>query len=176
MILEYPSTFPSTAPRRFAVIPNSINSLWFYNIAARAVGVNTCIGMTTNCTHCGMGVEINLAGQEVTCPGCGKSFVVPAAPGQLPAPATTTKSTSALAIASLVLSLSTLLGLGPLGCISGIVCGHIARAELRSHPMMEGQGFANAGLAIGYAFLALAILAILILAAVLGWSLSFMRG
>jgi hypothetical protein len=121
-------------------------------------------------------VEINLAGQEVTCPGCGKSFVVPAAPGQLPAPATTVKSTSALVIVSLALSMSTLLGLGPLGCISGIICGHIAKAELRSHPGMQGEGLANAGLAIGYAFLRLVMLAILILVAVLGWSLSFMRG
>jgi hypothetical protein len=132
--------------------------------------------MTTHCTHCGIGMEINLAGQEVSCPGCGKLFVVPAASGPLPAPATTTKSTSALAIASLVLSLSTLVGLGPLGCISGIVCGHIAKAELRSHPSMEGAGFANAGLAIGYLFMGLAILALLILAAVLGWGFWFARG
>jgi hypothetical protein len=132
--------------------------------------------MTTNCKHCGSGVEINLAGQEVTCPGCGKSFLVPAAPGQLPAPATTTKSTSALAVVSMALSLGTLLGLGPLGCISGIVCGHIAQAELRRNPFMEGEGFANAGLAIGYAFLALALLALLMVGAVLGWSFWRMSG
>ena len=76
----------------------------------------------------------------------------------------------------MALSLGTLLGLGPLGCISGIVCGHIAKAEIRSHPYMEGEGFANAGLAIGYAFLSLALLAILILAAVMGWGFWFMRG
>ena len=132
--------------------------------------------MTTNCKHCGKEVEINLAGQEVTCPSCGK-FEVPAALGQLPAPATTAKSTSALAIVSMALSLSTLIGLGPLGCISGIVCGHIAKAEIRRHPYMEGEGFANAGLVIGYAFLALAVLAILLVVGLaFGWGFWAMRG
>ena len=130
--------------------------------------------MTTNCIHCGRGAEINLAGQEVTCPGCGKAST--AAPGQLPAPATTSKSTSTLAIVSLALSLSTLVGLGPLGCISGIVCGHIAKAELRTHPSMQGEGLANAGLALGYAFIALTLLAIVIVVAALGWSFWLVRG
>ena len=119
-------------------------------------------------------MENNLAGQEVACPGCGKAST--AAPGQLPAPATTSNSTSILAVASLALSLSTLVGLGPLGCISGIVCGHIAKAELRTQPAMGGKGFANAGLAIGYGFLSLGLATLLFVGAALGWGLWMARG
>ena len=67
--------------------------------------------------------------------------------------------TSGLAIASLVLSLLTLL-IGPFGFIPGIICGHIARAKIANNPNLKGSGLAKAGLIIGYIFLGLGILAI----------------
>jgi hypothetical protein len=87
------------------------------------------------------------------------------------------KRTSTLAIISLV---SGLLGwtLVPwLGSIAAIITGHMARAEIRREPdAVEGDGMAVAGLVLGYAMVALSILAIVMiilffggLALFLGW-------
>jgi len=73
-----------------------------------------------------------------------------------PAPGQVSK-TSGLAIASLVLSLLTLL-IGPFGFIPGIICGHIARAKIANSPNLKGSGLAKAGLIVGYIFLGLGIL------------------
>jgi hypothetical protein len=54
-----------------------------------------------------------------------------------------------LAVASLVLSLAALI-IGPFGFVSGIVCGHLAKARLRKEPALGGRGMATAGLALGY--------------------------
>ena len=66
--------------------------------------------------------------------------------------------TSRLAIASLVLSLSALL-LGPLGFIPGIICGHLALSSIKENPAQKGRGIALAGLIVGYAYIALLVLA-----------------
>ena len=65
--------------------------------------------------------------------------------------------TSGIAIASLVLSLLSLI-IGPFGCIPGIVCGHVARRQCARDPRIGGPGLALAGLIIGYVFLALMVL------------------
>jgi len=62
--------------------------------------------------------------------------------------------TSALAVASLVLSCISFFA-WPLGFLPGIICGHLARREIRRNPGMEGDGMALAGLIIGYIFLAM---------------------
>lgn len=71
------------------------------------------------------------------------------------------KQTSALAIASLV---SGILGwtLVPfLGSLVAVVCGHMARGEIRRAPdRLEGDGLAVAGLVLGYLVIALSILAV----------------
>lgn len=59
--------------------------------------------------------------------------------------------TSGLAIVSFILSLLSLV-LGPLGFIPGIVCGHLARREIKKYPTIRGSGLALAGLIIGYVF------------------------
>jgi hypothetical protein len=74
----------------------------------------------------------------------------------------TTERTSGLAIASLILSCLTV-GLGPFGCIPGIICGHLGRAECRKNPTLRGDGLALAGLIIGYMFLVLGLLAAFLL-------------
>jgi hypothetical protein len=68
-----------------------------------------------------------------------------------------TPQMSGLAIASLILSCLTIF-LGPFGCVPGIVCGHIARWQIRRDPNSCGGGVALAGLIIGYIFLVFGIL------------------
>ena len=87
------------------------------------------------------------------------------------------KRTSTLAIISLV---SGLLGwtLVPwLGSIAAIITGHMARAEIRREAeTTEGDGFAIAGLVLGWSMVALSVLALIMiflffggLALFLGW-------
>jgi hypothetical protein len=78
------------------------------------------------------------------------------------------KETSGLAIASLVLSCLSIV-LGPLGCLPGIVCGHLARLDMRRNPDHGGKGIALAGLIVGYIFFFLIIL-------VLFWTTSTQPG
>lgn len=68
-----------------------------------------------------------------------------------------TPRTSKLAMASFVLSLASLLGLGPLGFIPGIFFGHMATTAFRRDRGLEGMRYAKAGLIIGYSLLSLAI-------------------
>ena len=66
---------------------------------------------------------------------------------------------SGLAIASLVLSCLSVVPLpGPLGAVLGIVFGHIARRQISNDPNMRGAGVALAGLIVGYVFLAIVVL------------------
>lgn len=72
------------------------------------------------------------------------------------------RRTSTLAIVSLVAGI---LGwtLAPwLGSLVAIVTGHMARSEIRRDPQgVEGDGFAVAGLVLGWAMLAVSLLALL---------------
>jgi|GEM_PF-2148521 F0F1-type ATP synthase membrane subunit c/vacuolar-type H+-ATPase subunit K len=72
--------------------------------------------------------------------------------------------TSGLAIASLALSCLSFV-LGPFGCISGIICGHIARSQCSKDPALTGNGIALAGLIVGYSFLGLMVTVICIVVA-----------
>ena len=71
------------------------------------------------------------------------------------------RQTSTLAIISLV---SGLLGwtLVPFfGSIAAVICGHLARKEIRQAPdRLEGDGLANAGLVLGYLSIAMAALVV----------------
>jgi hypothetical protein len=85
----------------------------------------------------------------------------PTAPAQLPPPAPAGRPTSALAIVSVV---SGILGwtLMPfLGSIAAVICGHMARAEIRRDPNIDGDGLAIAGLVLGWVAIALSVLALL---------------
>jgi hypothetical protein len=74
---------------------------------------------------------------------------------------TDASKTSKLAIASLVMSCLTF-PLGPFGFIPGIVCGHAALSEIKSDPMLRGHALAIAGLLIGYMFLSLMVILVVI--------------
>lgn len=69
--------------------------------------------------------------------------------------------TSGLAIASLILSISSVI-LWPFGFVPGIICGHLARRQIREDPLIRGDGLAKAGLIIGYIFLCFLVCSILI--------------
>ena len=72
------------------------------------------------------------------------------------------RSTSPLAIVSLVAGLLGWTFVPVLGSIVAIVCGHMARAEIRrSAVAMEGAGMAIAGLVLGYLAILLGVLAVI---------------
>ncbi len=136
--------------------------------------------MNTNnsisCPHCGGLIPSTAPRQDdvVICPVCLKPvldktppLIVPPPPQQQPAPGafrtppvavTAPTPTNGLAIASLALSAGSVII--PFACIPGIICGHIARGQIRRNPATGGKGIALAGVLVGYAMLAFTILAI----------------
>jgi hypothetical protein len=89
----------------------------------------------------------------------------------------TPRSTSTLAIVSLVSGLLGWSFVPWLGSLVAVVTGHLARAEIRREPgRLEGDGMAVAGLVLGYAMLALSFIGLMLvvlffggIAVVLGW-------
>ncbi|MFT3896465.1 MAG: DUF4190 domain-containing protein [Thermomonas sp.] len=72
------------------------------------------------------------------------------------------KQTSALAITSLVSGILGWTLLPFLGSLIAVVCGHMARGEIRRAPdRLEGDGLAVAGLVLGYLVIVLSILAVI---------------
>ncbi len=71
-------------------------------------------------------------------------------------------STHGLAIVSLVLSILGLLPILPVvGSIGGIVTGIIARSEIHLHPdQYQGEGYAKAGIILGWIGIGLVVLAV----------------
>ena len=71
------------------------------------------------------------------------------------------RQTSTLAIISLVAGLLGWTGVPFLGSIVAVICGHMARKEIRQAPdRLEGDGLAIAGLVLGYLAIAMAVLAV----------------
>jgi serine/threonine protein kinase len=52
--------------------------------------------------------------------------------------------------------------LGPFGSLPAIIFGHVALSRIRANPLLTGRGFAMAGIIIGYLFLALVVLVIVL--------------
>lgn len=64
-----------------------------------------------------------------------------------------------LAVASLILGITSFSILPLLGAIAAVVTGHMAKKEIKANPYkFSGEGLATAGLILGYAHLALAFL------------------
>jgi hypothetical protein len=88
-----------------------------------------------------------------------------------------TRTTSTLAIVSLVSGLLGWTFVPWIGSLVAVVTGHMARAEIRREPeRVEGDGMAVAGLVLGYAMLVLIVVGLLLivlffggLAALLGY-------
>ena len=74
------------------------------------------------------------------------------------------RTTSSLAIVSLVSGIVSWVVLPLIGSIVAIITGHMARAEIRrSGGTLEGDGLAIGGLVLGYLQIAFGILAIAVL-------------
>lgn len=69
------------------------------------------------------------------------------------------RQSSTLAVISLVAGILGWSALPVIGSVVAIVTGHLARVEIRRRPeTLEGDGLAIAGLVLGYAMVALAII------------------
>jgi hypothetical protein len=78
--------------------------------------------------------------------------------------------TSTLAVVSLVFGILAWCVLPFVGAVVAIVCGHLARSDIRNtHPERrpEGDGLAIAGLVLGYVQLLLSVLFVFVVIAVL---------
>ena len=70
---------------------------------------------------------------------------------------------SSLAVGSLVLGILSWVMLPVIGAIGAVICGHMARREIRaSHGALAGDGMAFAGLLLGYAHLAVMLIALVV--------------
>ena len=70
--------------------------------------------------------------------------------------------TSTLAIVSMVFGILAWCVLPFIGAIIAIICGHLARSEIRRAPdRLEGDGLAIAGLILGYAAIVMAVVAVI---------------
>ena len=109
-----------------------------------------------NCPHCQQFLEasLNEAGATIQCPRCSGSLRIPAMTAATAAntpPPLRVAQTSAGAVWSFVLSLISLLCLGPLTGIPAVICGHVSCSNIKkSQGTLSGGGLAVAGLVIGY--------------------------
>jgi hypothetical protein len=79
----------------------------------------------------------------------------------LASPSSNAMPTAPLAVASLVFGIACWTVLPLLGSLGAIICGHLARREIRAGMgRVGGDGMATAGLVLGYVHLLVAILAI----------------
>ena len=86
------------------------------------------------------------------------------------------RTTSAMAVVSLVFGVTAWCMLPVIGAIVAVVCGHVARSEIRRSPgQLEGDSLAVVGLVLGYVQLAFGLILMLfaIAAILLGLSIGF---
>lgn len=78
--------------------------------------------------------------------------------------------TSSTAVVSLVFGVLTWVMLPLIGALVAIICGHVARGEIRraAPGTLDGDGMAIAGLVLGYVHLAFLVLALMLVFFVLG--------
>ena len=85
-------------------------------------------------------------------------------------------TTSSMAIVSLVFGILTWFMLPFVGALIAVICGHLARGEIRRAPIdqrIEGDGMAVAGLVLGYVQLALSVVVVFFIIMALVFGLSF---
>ena len=67
-----------------------------------------------------------------------------------------------MAVVSFILGLTSNFMIPVLGAIGAVVTGHLAKQEMKAKPYtFSGEGFATAGLILGYAHLALTLITII---------------
>ena len=85
------------------------------------------------------------------------------------------RQTSTLAIVSLIAGILGWTLVPFFGSIAAVVCGHMARKEIRLAPdRLEGDGLAITGLVLGYANIAIAILTVIAIFLLFGWIAAFL--
>ncbi|MDE2154457.1 MAG: DUF4190 domain-containing protein [Xanthomonadaceae bacterium] len=87
-----------------------------------------------------------------------------------------TPPTNSLAVVSLVFGILAWCVLPFVGAIVAIICGHLARGEIRragADNRMEGDGMAVAGLLLGYAQLVLWVLLVFVVIAAMAFGVAF---
>lgn len=85
-------------------------------------------------------------------------------------------TTSSMAIVSLVFGILAWFMLPFVGALVAVICGHLARGEIRRAPIdqhIEGDGMAVAGLVLGYVQLALSMLLVIFVIAMLVFGFGF---
>jgi len=85
-------------------------------------------------------------------------------------PSRPVSGTSSLAVVSLVFGVLTWFVLPFVGALVAVICGHMARGEIRRAPpdaRIEGDGMAIAGLVLGYVHLGICVLAMFFIIAML---------
>ncbi|MDE3073118.1 MAG: DUF4190 domain-containing protein [Pseudomonadota bacterium] len=85
-------------------------------------------------------------------------------------------ATSSLAVVSLVFGILAWCALPFVGAIVAVICGHLARSEIRhahADNRLEGDGMAVAGLLLGYAQLVLWVLLVFVVVAALAFGVAF---
>lgn len=93
-------------------------------------------------------------------------------PAPIPPPAATVtpaaRPTNVLAIVSLVFGLGAWVLLPFVGALVAVICGHLGRKEIRrSQGAQGGDGLAIGGLILGYAQLALSVVALIVVVFIL---------
>jgi hypothetical protein len=91
--------------------------------------------------------------------------------------------TNSLAVVSLILGLTSFSVFPVLGAIAAVITGHLAKQEMKANPdRYSGDGFATAGLILGYTHLALTVIiivftlvALLMLPAFTTWVMDFIK-
>jgi hypothetical protein len=80
------------------------------------------------------------------------------------------RATSTTAIISLVFGIVCWIAIPFIGALVAIICGHVARGEIRraAPGSIEGEGMAIAGMILGYAHLALIAFLIIVVFGFLG--------
>jgi len=80
------------------------------------------------------------------------------------------RTTNTTAVVSLVFGVLCWVGIPFIGAVVAVVCGHVARREIRAAApgSVDGDGMAVAGLILGYLQLALFFAAIMVIFTVLG--------
>ena len=85
------------------------------------------------------------------------------------------RQTSTLAIVSLIAGILGWTLVPFFGSIAAVVCGHMARKEIRLAPdRLEGDGLAITGLVLGYANIAIAILTVIAIFLLFGGLAAFL--
>jgi len=86
--------------------------------------------------------------------------------------------TSTTAVISLVFGILCWMAIPFIGAIVAVICGHVARGEIRRAPpgSMEGDGMAVAGLVLGWAMIGATVLAVLLIVLFLGGLAAVLAG